>query len=288
MTLSHNWLAAFQRDFGELLRTPLDARSGTLRARTERYAAPLVAAVQADARARLALYNRQYWFRLLTAMQTSWPLTARLMGLFYFNLHAQRFLLQTPPRHHDLRVVSLGFDAYLASSIRVDNVDLGPGETPLPRRALLEAAALDEAFARVFHAPAEPRFEPSSESGLAERTLRSSAAYARVQEHWPLGELRRALGESRSERAIALPAPHPHVETWALFRNERGVAQLRLAPLQARLFELLDSQPIGAALAQLEAEADAEARAALPELTRSWLAQGVASGFWTGVRDSCG
>jgi len=49
--------------------------------------------------------------------------------------------------------------------------------------------------------------------------------------------------------------------------------------------ELLDSEPIGAALAQLEAEAEVEERVALPDQTRSWLAQGIACGFWTGFRD---
>jgi hypothetical protein len=282
------WLAQFQGAFGELLRTPLDATSGTLRARVDRYAAPFAACVQdaagCSARARLAVYNRQYWFRLLSAMQASWPLSARLMGLFYFNLHAQCFLLHRAPRHFDLRVVTLGFDAYLAHCIRVDAIDLGPGETPLPRRALLEAAALDAAFARVFYAPAEARFDPSEmDSGrFADRKLKSSAAYARVQEHWPLAELRRALGAARSERALPLPAPHPHAQTWALFRNDRGVAQIRLAPLQARLLELLESYPLGQALAQLEAEAEPEVRPLLPGHTRSWIAQSLACGFWIG------
>lgn len=286
-----SWLADFQRDFGAALRTPLDARSGTLRAQSERYEAPLVAAV-ADAascsgRERLALYNRQYWFRLLTAMQTSWPLTARLLGLFCFNLHAQRFLLHAPPRHFDLRIVTLGFEAYLASSLRTEAVDLGPGETPLPTPALLEAAALDAEFARVFYAPAEPRFDPSqsNDASLLDRRLKSGTAYARVREHWPLVKLRHTPAESRSERAIALPARHAQPETWALFRNQRGVAHVRLAPLQARLLELLEGYPLGHALAQLEAEVEPEARESLAEQTRGWIAQGVACGFWTGFSD---
>jgi len=285
---SHAWLADFQRAFGEVLRTPLDASSGSLRARTDRYAPQLTAAVgdapSCSGRARLAVYNRQYWFRLLTTMQTSWPLTARLLGLFFFNLHAQRFLLQQPPRHFDLRVVTLGFDVYLARSMGAAEVDIGPGEKPVPRAALLEAATLDAAFARVFYAPAEPRFDPLQLSGpLTDCKLKSSAAYARVRERWPLAELRCTLTDARSERAVALPEPHAHAQAWALFRNERGVAQVRLAPLQLRLLELLEQHPLGHALAQLEAEAEPAARPALPEHTRVWLAQGVACGFWTGL-----
>jgi hypothetical protein len=280
------WLADLQQRFGELLRTPLDASSGTLRAQTERYDSPLVAAIQSGARERLAVYNRQYWFRLLTVMQTSWPLSARLLGMFHFNLHAQRFLLQHPPAHYDLGFVTLGFAAYLAANVG-EQIGLGPRYAPLPRAVLLEAATLDAAFAHVFNAPAQPRFDPRQHAPreLVQRRLVSSAAYARVTEHWPLAELRLALRDRSDEQAAPVPPPLSAARHWALFRNAEGVAQLELAPLQARLFELLDSHPLGEALAQLEAEADIEAREHLPARTQAWIAQGVANHFWIGLAD---
>jgi hypothetical protein len=207
--------------------------------------------------------------------------------MFHFNRYAQRFLLENAPSHFDLRDVTLGFDGYLAHRLDRDELDRGPRSARLPTRALLEAAALDAAFARVFHAPEEPRFDPSrfSPDELVTRKLVSSSAYARVEEHWPLSELRLALRDDGSEQALSLPLPLPAAQTWALFRSARGVTQLRLAPLQARLYELLEAQPLGAALAQLEAEADPASREALPELTQSWIAQGIANGFWIDARD---
>jgi hypothetical protein len=284
---SPTWLAELQQQFGSVLRTPLDARSGSLRAQPEQYEAQLVAAVSGDARGRLAVYNRQYWFRLLTVMQTSWPLTARLLGLFHFNVHAQQFLLRVPPAHYDLRQVTLGFDAFLADAIRVTEVDRGPRYQPLPTPALLEAAALDAAFARVFHAPAQPRFDPSqyAPQDIVQRKLVSSAAYARIVEHWPLTELRVSLRDDTAESAVDLPAQLPAAQSWAMFRNATGVAQVRLAPLEARLLSLLETQPLGAALAQLEAEAPAELRADLPARTQAWIARGVADGFWVGFSE---
>jgi hypothetical protein len=284
------WLADFQRRFGAALRTPLDAKSGTLRAQPQRYPAQLVGAVLeagSGARQRLAVYNRQYWFRLLTVMQTSWPLTARLLGMFYFNLYAQHFLQQTPPTHYDLRFVTLGFEAYLASSIQTELIHRGPKDVPLPKRALLEAATLDAAFARVFHAPAEPRFDHAqlAAADIADKRLVNSAAYARVDEHWPLLSLRQALRDDPSEQAVQLPPPLPAAQEWALFRNAQGVGQLPLTALHARLLALLETLPLGHALAQLEAEVEPSARARLPELTQAWLAQGVASGFWIGLAD---
>lgn len=280
------WLADLQRRFGEVLRTPLDAASGTLRAQTSRYDAPLTAAIQGSARERLAVYNRQYWFRLLTVMQTSWPLTARLLGMFHFNLHAQQYLLEHPPAHYDLHAITLGFDRYLADNLPNEAVDRGPRDVPVPKAILLEATAVDAAFARVFHAPAEPRFDPRKHapSELVQRKLVSSAAYARIEEHWPLVELRFALRDDTSESAVALPSPLPAAQTWALFRNAQGVAHLRLEPLQARLFTLLELHPLGEALAHLESEAAPAARTNLPEQTRAWIAQGIANAFWIGLQ----
>jgi hypothetical protein len=270
------WLADLQRQLGELLRTPLDASSGTLRAQTERYETPLVAAVRDPARERLAVYNRQYWFRLLTVMRHSWPLTARLLGMFHFNLHAQQFLLQHPPAHHDLHAITLGFDRYLAAQL-----------TPLPDALLREALNVDAAFTSVFHAPPQPRFAPRAHgpAELVQRKLIRSAAYAHVAEHWPLVALRFALQGDSAESAVAIPAPLPAAQHWAFVRNAQGVVQLRLAPLQARLLTLLEQHPVGEALARLEAEADPAARAALPEQTQAWIAQGVANAFWIGLQD---
>lgn len=281
------WLAEIQRSFGGALRTPLDAESGTFRAQPERYDLPLVAAVRDSGRERLAVYNRQYWFRLFTAMQTSWPLTARLLGMFHFNQHAQRFLLANTPSHYDLRVVTLGFHDYLAATLDTPDVDRGPHFARLPTRALLEAAALDAAFARVFYAPETPRFDPSryAPAELVTRKLVSSRAYARIDEHWPLSELRLRLRDDSSEQAAPLPPQLPAAQSWALFRSTQGVTQLRLAPMQARLYTLLESHPLGHALAQLEAEAEPTTRASLPEQTQSWIAQGIAHGFWIGVSD---
>jgi hypothetical protein len=207
--------------------------------------------------------------------------------MFHFNQYAQRFLLERPPSDFDLRVVTLGFDAYLAQTLQGEDVERGPRFARLPRRALLEAATLDASFARVFHAPEAPRFDPSASApgGLAERTLLSSPAYARVEEHWPLSALRLGLRDDSSEQALALPAPLPAAQSWALFRSPKGVTQLRLAPLQARLYSLLEAHPLGRALAQLEAEADGAARATLPEQTQTWIAHGMANGFWIGFAE---
>ena len=57
-----------------MLRTPLSRSTGTLRAETSAYPEALLAQAkpgrQLSQAERLAVYNRQYWFRLFTLLQS--------------------------------------------------------------------------------------------------------------------------------------------------------------------------------------------------------------------------
>ncbi|MET0389926.1 MAG: DNA-binding domain-containing protein, partial [Polyangiales bacterium] len=155
------WLAALQARFSSVLRTPLDASSGELRCRHDLYpdaaCADVLPGPQLSAAARLSLYQRQYWMRLLNVMHDQYPLTVRLLGAFFFNQHALRFLSACPPHSHDLAGATEGFAEFLTADLQTDPVSHPPRGPSLPRLALLEAARLDAAYRRVFHAPEEPR-----------------------------------------------------------------------------------------------------------------------------------
>lgn len=272
-----SWLARWQAGFGAMLRTPLDRSTGQLRAQPERYPAgvtasalpgPLTAVAE-----RLAVYNRQYWFRLLSVLHNELPLTSRLCGLWHFNQLGLDFLREHPPRHPDLRRVTDGFETHLASALREPSVRFDPGSRELPRAALLQAAQLDLACARVFAAPETAPLELARlpAAALPELRLSASPAYARFSETWPLVALRHALAGDAGEDAVPLPAAHETPRQWAIFRNPQGVMHAPLAPAQARLYALLEELPLGAALGQLEQEAHPALRAELPELTRGWL-----------------
>src|SRR4051812_20796298 len=79
------WLLELQATFGDVLRTPLSSATGTFCADTAAYPAALLARVTSRAEIsqaeRLAVYHRQYWFRLFTLLQGAFPLTANLIGL---------------------------------------------------------------------------------------------------------------------------------------------------------------------------------------------------------------
>lgn len=264
------WLAELQARFGAVLRMPLSAAGGTLhpdlRAYPERTVADVLPSARLTAAERLSVYHRQYWLRLLHVLQEQYPLTMRLCGAWGFNQHAIVFLSQEPPRGCDLGDVVSGFDDFLAQHVQGDP-------------ALLEAARLDAAYRRVFMAPEEPAFRAVA-GELATQRLRLSRALAIVHESWPLLELRAHVFGKPESDAIPLPPALPRRRSWALCRASRGVAQLKLEPEQLRLLELLQEQPLEAALGILESECDAAERDGLPERTQRFLAGAIHHGFF--------
>jgi hypothetical protein len=232
---------------------------------------------------RLAVYNRQYWFRLLRTLQQELPLTSRLFGLWSFNQRAMAFLSAHPPHGQDLGQVCLGFERYLACALTTTLVPCPELNAQVPRAALLQAAELDLAFRRVFLAPSQASFRLYGAEDSSQLRLLPSAAYARFQEGWPLVRLRSPLLAPNAPHVATLPHSLPVPQTWALFRNARGVGQLPLQPGHARLLALLEEQPIGDALAQLERETAAHERDALPARVQSWLAQSARLGFFRGA-----
>ncbi len=280
------WLAELQAQFSAVLRTPLDAETGTLRANPGSYprdaVARALAGKQGPVTQRLAVYNRQYWFRLFTVMQGEFPLTARLLGAWTLNQHAQRFLLSHAPWHFDLQRVGHGFGEFLAEQLSEPLVLRGPRHAPLPRAAVLEAVGIDSAFQRVFLAPPQPRWQPTDDEAarLPALRLEASEAFAILEEHWPLLALRDGLVESPDEDAVALPARLHAPRTWALLRVRTGLRRFPLAARHAELLQLLGAYPLGEALARLEASCPEGQRSELAPQVQRWLAEGMRLGIW--------
>ncbi|HEX2877655.1 MAG TPA: putative DNA-binding domain-containing protein [Polyangiaceae bacterium] len=285
------WLGEFQASFGAMVRTPLDRATGTLRATPEAYPATLEAAAlpgrKLSSVERLAVYNRQYWFRLFTVFQAAFPLTTRLLSHFTFNGYVSRFLLAHPPRSWDIDAAVHGFEDFLDEVAPSPTVSIDGQRAGVDRAALLQAARIDAAFHHVLRASQVDAFKPTAEHAerlLTSRLLRSPAA-AVLEEAWPLCELRRTLATDTRETAVALPARLAQPQFWLLLRTPAKMGQLPLEPLEARLLTLLQELPVGEALAQLEQACDASRLPQLPADAQRWLARSVENGFWCGLTD---
>lgn len=288
------WLADFQRGFSAVLRAPLDRSSGTLRAVPSRYDASTLGSIDGDAKARLAVYNRQYWCRLFNVMQAELPLVTALTGAWTFNDLAGSFLLAHPPTHPDVGRVADGFDAFLDEAAPPGGVTPDGIAAILPKVGLVQAARVDQAFRRVLAAPEEGSFRPTAADAarLGRCRLLPSRALSIIGEDWPLFDMRHRLPRAPASRASSLPAPHPEGRrSWAVYRTREPSADAsghRVAPLdrvQADLFRHLQSEPIAGALARLEAEHAGEDPAALARNVQRWLAESMALGFWTGIEE---
>jgi hypothetical protein len=88
---------------------------------------------------RLEVYNRQYWFRLITCLQEDYLCTVHVMGLDRFNEWVIRFLDARPAVSPYLAELDRRFPSYLAKHYEARN-----------KAVVLEAVSYDKAFARAF------------------------------------------------------------------------------------------------------------------------------------------
>jgi hypothetical protein len=290
------WLQELQASFGEMLRSPLDRSTGTLRADPSTYPVALLRqalpALDLSAGERLAIYNRQYWFRLFTVLQRAFPLTARLAGFWRFNEYAANFLLAHPPRGWDLDCVGAGFPEFLCEAWSGERARHEEKLTPHEQsgehadpEALIEAARIDRAYHDVFRAPPVARYEPSANDAgrLPHARLQLSPAVALLSEHWPLAEMRQSALATPGDAAIRLEARLSEARHFLLARDGLQLALLPLEPGERKLLGLLSRGTVGAALAELELTCSETERGELPINTRKWLASSVRLGVWAGA-----
>lgn len=284
---TERWLSEFQARFGEVLRQPLDRSGRQLQARLEAYPehtiADLAAGPRGSARERIAVYHRQYWFRLFGVLQSEFRLTARLLGMWTFNGLASRFLEVDPPRHYDIQHVAHGFSAFLARELNAESVEILEGARPT--RAILEASTIDDAFARVLAAPSQLPFVFTAQHAavLPRARLTPAPTWHLVRESWALMELRKQLTGDQGEQAVPLPVHHPVPQHWVIYASAQGYGALPLLAVRARLLENLRDFSVSEALARVEQAASAEEREVLLGQAQAWLADSVQRGFWSGL-----
>lgn len=302
------WLRGLQRDFTAVLRAPLDPGAGRFRERQELYPARLVAQVRSGPGGlapaeRLAVYHRQYWMRLFTALQTSFPRVSRAMSHWHFNHLAALHLAARPPRHVDLDEASRGFAARLHRALdRLDGArrrrppERPPHEDAWCRRIELSRAPLamvrqalrmDEAERHAYESPFEGLWRPTPEElarlALPEARLRFAASCTLAEEDWDLARFSRLAGDDRDEGAPEPNRRHPSTRTWVFARSAAGTTTTSVDPLFARLLERCRELPFGQALAAVERGCTAEEAARLRADLQGWIALALASGWWTGL-----
>lgn len=270
-----DWLVALQVDFGRMLRTPLDASTGTFRARAD--AAALVRdrvrAPPGEPLLGVTLYQEQYAQRLFAAAQDGWPRLTRAIGPWLFNHLVAEHLVAAPPRSHDLADVADGIDV-----LALRRLDDGAAPWPVEPALLREAIALDRAERDAFVAPWRP-WVPAAEdlADLERRVLPLSPGTTVVRESyelvaWP------------SQPAGAPAAKLERARWWVVSRTPDGTASRRVDAIAAALLRGARRRPLAEALARLTADLGPEQRAVLAERLPHYVRAAVAHGWWAAPR----
>ncbi len=185
----------------------------------------------------LEIYNQQYWFRLLTVMQTETPLLCAHLGIERFNALAIAYLEQHPSAHPSLLRLLDNLSAFLA----------GHPEWGRPR--IIQAAELDILYQRAFVAADAPPLGEGSD--LLTAPLRFHPSWALFAETFRCVQTRRQV-RAEPERAEPWEIPSG-VGWWVIHRGDRGVRAIAVDALQARLLKILsEGTPLGAAFGRLD------------------------------------
>jgi hypothetical protein len=100
---------------------------------------------------RIEIYNQQYWWRLLKAMQENFPLVTRLFGRHAFNnTIATPYLVKYPPNHWSLTTMGERLLLWIEEDYKAPDKEL-----------VKNAVALDWAFLSKFLAPRLPPLDLS-------------------------------------------------------------------------------------------------------------------------------
>jgi hypothetical protein len=202
---------------------------------------------------RLEIYNRQYWFRVITALTEDYPALEAVLGAAAFDLLARSYLAAHPSRSFTLRNLGSRLPAWLAAHPEF------AGDRP---ELACDVARLEWAYAEAFDlaevAPLDAeelaRLDDGSRIGLQPH-LQLLAL------HYPVDDLvldvhhnqtrAEAASQASSEVHTASEIEIPYVDrsdTWlAVHRYELVVYYRRLAPEE---YELLSALQRGRSLGE--------------------------------------
>jgi hypothetical protein len=297
------WLEAFQADFSSLLRAPLDSSSGTFREHKGAYAAELLAQVKVPSSAgknhstasdRLALYHRQYWMRLFTALQSRFPRLSLALGYFRFNQLCSCYLIAHPSISYDIDAIGDDFPALVRTAVTLDERGL-----PLQHHAsriiaskrgdralVLEALNIDVAERKCFQSAFEPRWNPTAVElrSLPYLKLEYAASFQLVHETWSLVH-RSTLTPIDAKSAPTSGSAHrlPSPRHWVFVRSEAGIGLHGITPACANFLALCQQYSFGDALRRLEQQATPQALDDVRANLSSWVQAALEFRFWIGA-----
>lgn len=219
---------------------------------------------------RVGIYNQQYWFRLISIMQSEYPCTLHLMGLHPFNAWAVSYLHAHPPASPFLAELDLGFPAFLQGY---------QGEA---RAAVLQAAAYERALSKAFDAPDGLTLAGagvSAPSDLLSARLVLAPHLTPLRVDWDFAGYRsRCQGDESLEGVFALEPETAHL---VLFRDpDLEILKEPVSPAALAVLEVfVEPTTLTGAFERLEGKLSPEDQAELMGGISGWFRDWAARGW---------
>jgi len=254
LSLQRNFMAAIREPvFGESRElTALPARDGEVSPEFFALAEnEIVSTPNLEARERLELYHRQYWFRLLDSIDEDFPALKRLLGKENFWRLIEAYLELVPSRSFTLRHLGSG----LADFLRMN-----PGLAGSHPVHAAELARLEYALCETFEQPKRPAVAPEK---LAETKLALQPHLRLFAFHTPADEIWRLDDDAAiSDELLAPPAGEAKFHV-AIFRH---AARQIVRRIEAKEFSLLQAIAATGSLAAALDDSNAS-----PEEVSAWF-----------------
>jgi hypothetical protein len=165
---------------------------------------------------RLEIYNRQYWFRLLSSMTEDFPGVRSVLGEKRFDAMCKAYLMDCPSRSFTLRNLGAKLEPWLRAH---------PKWAGTKQRLVLDIARLEWADIEAFDAAAVPALRTEDLAGAAGAGLRLQLQpYVQLLSfHYPVDDLLLAVRKEDEDRDFASNA----FEERRKRKHVRAVAKLK-------------------------------------------------------------
>ena len=169
---------------------------------------------------RIEIYNQQYWWRLLSTMQTNYPLVTRLFGAISFNQSiAVPFLLKYPPDYWSISYLGKKLPEWIQEEYRDTDKQL-----------VYDAVLLDHAFAESFLADQLPFLDfnalsQSDPEALLSKPFRLQPHFFLLEFDYDLPAFREVMVKEDKDYWIEHPFPELKKDKTyhiAIFRNSKN------------------------------------------------------------------
>lgn len=203
---------------------------------------PMLVEPDAVARGRLAAYRHNVIGNLSAALESAYPVVARIVGKPFFHEAARQFILANPSVSGDLNEFGEKFADFLAGYPHAASLGYLP-----------DVARMEWRVQQVFYAPDAPPADLAAlsqvdEARYGDLCFSVAPAHARIDSPWPLAEIWRV---NQADYDGEMPVDFSRGAQVLILRRNGLVYVESLAAAEALLLDMLATrQPLAAATAE--------------------------------------